>query len=277
MWAPNLDEAGRRDAATQLDFSQLPNEVAEHVLSYLGVADLYEGALVYMKEIEVDGVMATLEITVTAGQEEFQALLEPVLRGCDGVLALYSVTNEGHLGQVEDSLRLVRQTKETDDRDAPPIILLGNKLDLSTERAIVPAQGKQLADQFAVYSRSIASDNKTAKQKNKNKNKKTTTIKNDDGQCFRFVRNFFECSVKENYVIDYHPRFFATAHDATRWSSGHGVQPPAEAKGLWTVHRDQMTVVFEEMVRQIDAWRHAKQLRPSSSEGDAKDKKCLVS
>jgi hypothetical protein len=38
-----------------------------------------------------------------------------------------------------------------------------------------------------------------------------------------------------------------------------------------------MTVVFEEMVRQIDAWRHAKQLRPSSSEGDAKDKKCLVS
>lgn len=37
----------------------------------------------YMKEIEVDGVMATLEITVTAGQEEFQALLEPVLRGCD--------------------------------------------------------------------------------------------------------------------------------------------------------------------------------------------------
>jgi GTPase SAR1 family protein len=127
-----------------------------------------------------------------------------------GVLALYSVTNGGHLGQVEDSLKLVRQTKETDDRDAP-IILLGNKLDLPTERAIVPAQGKQLADQFAVYSRSIASDNKTAKQKNKNKNKKTTTIKNDDdGQCFRFVRNFFECSVKENSVIDYHPRFFAT-------------------------------------------------------------------
>jgi len=190
-----------------------------------------------------------------------------------GVLALFSVNREGHLAEVENSLKLVLRLA-TDDRDMPPIILLGNKLDLPTERVIVPSQGKQLADQFAVYSRSTASGN-NLQQKN-NKNKKTTIKKDNDGQCFRFSRNFFECSVKDNFVIDYHPRFFATARDATRWSSGHGPQPPAEEKGLWAVHRDQMTVVFEEMVRQIDAWRHSKQPRPST-EGEAKYKKCLVS
>lgn len=190
-----------------------------------------------------------------------------------GVLALYSVNMEDQLSQVENSLKLVLRFA-AEDRDTPPIILLGNKLDLRTERVIVPTQGKQLADQFAVYSRSTASGNNLKQTNNKNKK---TTIKNDhDGQCFRFARNFFECSVKDNFVIDYHPRFFATAHDATRWSSGHGPQPPAEEQGLWTVHRDQMTVVFEEMVRQIDAWRHAKQLRPST-EGEPKYKKCLVS
>jgi hypothetical protein len=190
-----------------------------------------------------------------------------------GVLALYLVNMEGQLANVENSLKLMLQLA-TNDHNTPPIILLGNKLDLPTERVIVLAQGKQLADQFAVYSWSTASVN-NLKQKN-NKNNKKPTIKNDDSQCFRFACNFFECLVKDNFVIDYHLRFFAMAHDATRWLLGHGPQLPAEEKGLWMVHWDQMTVVFEEMVRQIDVWRHAKQLRPST-EGEAKYKKCLVS
>ena len=72
---------------------------------------------------------------------------EQWIREGQGFLLVYSITNEQTLYDVEVMRDLILRTKDTDGEDTP-IVLVGNKCDLETNRQITIDQGEELADQW---------------------------------------------------------------------------------------------------------------------------------
>ncbi|ELR18472.1 Fbox domain containing protein [Acanthamoeba castellanii str. Neff] len=147
----------------------------------------------YRKQLTVDGVTAVVDINVSAGQEEYLALVQQILK-----------------------------TRELD------LVANGSTWDT---RVVTPDEGKRLADKWTAYSWGLGADSQAAE--------------------YHFRRNFFECSIEEAY--------------------------------LWEVH--DIGVVVDEMVRQIDMWRravseggavHAQGKKERKKKRGDKDKKCLL-
>merc|ERR1712130_542971 len=78
----------------------------------------------------------------TAGQEEFQALRDEWIRDGDGYLLVYSIT----LPHSFEELEMIRdRILQTLDSETAPIVIAGNKCDLSDERRIDKAELDELA------------------------------------------------------------------------------------------------------------------------------------
>ena len=99
----------------------------------------------YKKEIEVDGQKCKVEILDTAGTEQFIALRDSYMKNGQGFLLVYSITSQATLNDLNELYDQIVRVKET--RDAP-IILVGNKCDLDSERVVSKDQGQYLAQQF---------------------------------------------------------------------------------------------------------------------------------
>lgn len=69
----------------------------------------------------------------TAGQEEFSAMREQYMRSGDGFLLVFSVTDRTSFDEVRKFHKQILRVK---DRDEFPMILVGNKSDLSNQRAV---------------------------------------------------------------------------------------------------------------------------------------------
>jgi hypothetical protein len=121
-------------------------------------------------------------------------------------------------------------------------------------------QGQELADRYAAYAWGLDDYNVPT---------------------FRFTRNFFECSVLDEYLIEY-PLPAYSRHDML------GVRPPPEIAphGEWEVHRG-LGLVIEELVRQVDMWRHVLRdggvivhdgnvLQSKAKKGAGASRKCLL-
>lgn len=226
----------------------------------------------YRKQLTVDDVTALVEINVSAGQEEYLALVEQILRTREGFVVMYSVTDRSSFERANDYLKLIHRIFDATPATAPPIIVLANKLDLIASgstwdtRVVTPEEGKRLADKWTAYSWGLGEDSQAAE--------------------YHFRHNFFECSIKEAYLVEYAltgAQLPASASAAT----GETVLPPEAAPhGEWEVHHG-IGLVVDELVRQIDMWRRAvgegsavhaqgkKEERRRKKRGD-KDKKCLL-
>jgi hypothetical protein len=114
----------------------------------------------------------------------------------------------------------------------------------------------------------------------------------DDVPTFRFTRNFFECSVLDEYLIEYPLKTHSSgAAYSPLPADGHdmlGVRPPPEIAphGEWEVHRG-LGLVIEELVRQVDMKRHVLQdggvivhagnmLQSKAKKGEGASRKCLL-
>lgn len=70
-----------------------------------------------------------LDVLDTAGQEEFSAMREQYMRGGKGFLLVYSVTDEHSFIQAE---KLYKQVLRVKERSEYPVLLVANKVQLST-------------------------------------------------------------------------------------------------------------------------------------------------
>lgn len=96
----------------------------------------------YRKQANVDGEEVLLEITDTAGQEEFQAMRDEWIRDGDGYLLVYSIT----LPNSFEELDIIRdRILQTNDCESAPIVIAGNKCDLSDERRVDKTELDDLA------------------------------------------------------------------------------------------------------------------------------------
>lgn len=101
----------------------------------------------YSRHSEVDGRWCILDVLDTAGQEEFSAMREQYMRKGDGFLVCFSVTDPVSFDSVSNFVTQILRVK---DRESCPMLLVGNKIDLTSSRRISEEEGQKLADKLGV-------------------------------------------------------------------------------------------------------------------------------
>jgi len=101
----------------------------------------------YRKAIKLDGRNFVLDILDTAGQEEYTELREVYMRGGEGFIIVYSITDHKSFQEVSE---FRDRTLRVKDKKEVPMVLVGNKSDLETQRKVSKEEGQQLAAQFGV-------------------------------------------------------------------------------------------------------------------------------
>jgi len=99
----------------------------------------------YRKQVEVDGQQCMLEILDTAGTEQFTAMRDLYMKNGQGFILVYSIIAQSTFA---DLTELKAQISRVKDRDDVPMVLVGNKCDLTEQRVIPTAQGEELARRF---------------------------------------------------------------------------------------------------------------------------------
>lgn len=99
----------------------------------------------YRKQVAIDNEVSLLDILDTAGQEEYSAMREQYMRTGEGFLLVYSVTERESFNELSSFHQQILRVKDT---ECVPILLVGNKSDLSDERSVSYEEGQDLAKQF---------------------------------------------------------------------------------------------------------------------------------
>jgi small GTP-binding protein len=102
----------------------------------------------YRKAVEVDGIACMLDIMDTAGQEEYRALRDQYMKSGNGFVLVYSITS---LTSFEAASKLRGEIlKIKEDYPDIPIMLVGNKCDMESERVVSTQEGKDLAAKYQI-------------------------------------------------------------------------------------------------------------------------------
>lgn len=101
----------------------------------------------YTKQCVIDNKVAKLDILDTAGQEEFSAMREQYMRSGEGFLLVFSVTDESSFNDIHNFHKQILRVK---DRDEFPMILVGNKCDLETQRKVTQEQARARAKELVI-------------------------------------------------------------------------------------------------------------------------------
>lgn len=104
----------------------------------------------YRKQVVIDDEMALADVLDTAGQEEYSAMREQYMRTGEGFILVYSITSRDSFDEMKTFHKQILQVKK---ENSWPMILVGNKNDLSTERQ-VSTEGMEKR-RAAVSSRSL--------------------------------------------------------------------------------------------------------------------------
>ncbi|KAK9422217.1 putative Ras-2 protein [Seiridium unicorne] len=91
-----------------------------------------------------------LEVLDTAGQEEYTALREQWIRDGDVYLLVYSISSRSTFEGTRKFLRQMHQVKNFQPDATLPIILVANKCDITTHRAVSRQEGEALARELGV-------------------------------------------------------------------------------------------------------------------------------
>ena len=99
-----------------------------------------------IKTVELDGKVVKLQIWDTAGQERFRTITSSYYRGAHGIIIVYDVTDTESFDNVKNWL------KEIDKNAAESVqkLLVGNKSDLASKKAVDYGAAKELADEMAM-------------------------------------------------------------------------------------------------------------------------------
>ncbi|XP_011693098.1 PREDICTED: ras-related protein Rab-37 [Wasmannia auropunctata] len=98
------------------------------------------------KVVTVDDTPIKLQIWDTAGQERFRSVTHAYYRDAHALLLLYDVTNKTSYDNIRAWLSEIREHANED----VVIMLLGNKSDCGTERAVKREDGERLAQEYKV-------------------------------------------------------------------------------------------------------------------------------
>lgn len=87
----------------------------------------------YRKQCVIDEEVALLDVLDTAGQEEYSAMREQYMRTGEGFLLVYSISSRQSFDEITTFQQQILRVK---DRDYFPMVVVGNKCDLESEREV---------------------------------------------------------------------------------------------------------------------------------------------
>eukprot|EP01156_Anaeramoeba_ignava_P022715 Anaeramoba_ignava/c20968_g2_i1.p1 GENE.c20968_g2_i1~~c20968_g2_i1.p1 ORF type:complete len:200 (-),score=33.47 c20968_g2_i1:29-607(-) len=99
----------------------------------------------YQKQVEIDGQVSMLEIIDTAGQEEYALMRDTYVRSGDGFVIVYAINMRSSFDEVTLYKDNILKTKEADHF---PMVIVGNKKDLTKNRQVSLDELKDLAKLF---------------------------------------------------------------------------------------------------------------------------------
>ena len=112
------------------------NKFQPFILSNIGV-DVKE------KKIELEnGTKVRVKFFDTSGQERFHSLSANFIKRADGIILMYDITNRDSFDKISTWLKDIKDYKGLDF----PVILVGNKCDLTDERKVSKEEGESLAN-----------------------------------------------------------------------------------------------------------------------------------
>ncbi|XP_004628163.1 ras-related protein Rab-26 isoform X3 [Octodon degus] len=98
------------------------------------------------KVLDVDGMKVKLQIWDTAGQERFRSVTHAYYRDAHALLLLYDVTNKTSFDNIQAWLTEIQEYAQDD----VVLMLLGNKVDSTQERAVKREDGEKLAKEYGL-------------------------------------------------------------------------------------------------------------------------------
>lgn len=101
----------------------------------------------YRRQVVIDGEAALLDILDTAGQEEYSALRAQWIRSGEGFVLMYSIDKTSSFEELSIYHKLILDAKDATVEDAPPMVLVANKVDLDKDglRKVSTEEGQQMA------------------------------------------------------------------------------------------------------------------------------------
>mmetsp|Transcript_1055 Transcript_1055/g.1098 ORF Transcript_1055/g.1098 Transcript_1055/m.1098 type:complete len:204 (+) Transcript_1055:138-749(+) len=114
-----------------------------------------------IRTVELDGKTIKLQIWDTAGQERFRTITSSYYRGAHGIIVVYDVTDAESFNNVKQWLHEIdRYASENVNK-----LLVGNKSDLTSKRAVSFDQGKEFADSLGIEFLETSAKNATNVEK----------------------------------------------------------------------------------------------------------------
>ena len=98
------------------------------------------------RTIEVDGKTIKLQIWDTAGQERFRTITSSYYRGTHGIIVVFDVTDQESFDNVKQWLHEIDRYASADVKK----LLVGNKCDLASKRAVPTEQAAAFAEGLGV-------------------------------------------------------------------------------------------------------------------------------
>lgn len=99
----------------------------------------------FSNNFTLDGEVCPLEILDTAGQDQYGMMMDIYYKSSDAFVFVYSITDKLSLGDARGRYEALKNYKDVNSDPLPPIILVGNKCDLESERVISREDGERLA------------------------------------------------------------------------------------------------------------------------------------
>ena len=98
-------------------------------------------------DLSINGQNIKAQFWDTAGQEKYRSIASAYYKNAQGIIITYDVTREQTFKNVNSWYNELREQGEPDVE----IILIGNKIDLESERKVTSDQGAQLAKEKGMF------------------------------------------------------------------------------------------------------------------------------
>jgi len=95
----------------------------------------------YSTKILVDNKLSNITIIDTAGQEEYTSIRNNWIEHGDGFILVYSIDNRNSFDEIKILMDEITTLKDK----TPPVVLIGNKCDLKSQREVSKNEGEELA------------------------------------------------------------------------------------------------------------------------------------
>lgn len=101
----------------------------------------------FRKQVTIDEQVCILDVLDTAGRDEYTPLRDQYLRAGQGVMCVYAVTSRSSFEEL-DVFR--QQALRVRKQDSMPMVIVGNKCDLDSEREVLQSEGQAYADRYGL-------------------------------------------------------------------------------------------------------------------------------